>query len=314
MMLPQEVPLVWPDGRRFAFTIFDDTDRSTTANVGEVYAFLADIGFRTTKSVWQVRGSEPSDLEGETCQDGAYLAWLRWLQAIGFEIGWHLNTWHTSKRVATESGLRAFVETFGHEPKVMANHSRNAEGIYWGDARMSGVNRAVYNLLTRFRNSGYFRGHTEGDEVFWGDLCQRHLTYCRDFSFSGINTLRACPYMPYHDSKRAYVNWWFASSEGANVLTYRQLLSESNQDLLEAEGGACIVYTHFASGFQEAGVLDRRFRELMVRLSQKNGWFVPAGTVLDYLRANRGGHQLTRRQRAQMERQWLFHKLSVGTR
>jgi hypothetical protein len=119
--------------------------------------------------------------------------------------------------------------------------------------------------------------------------------------------------MPYHDPERGYVKWWFASSEGANVASYRKLLCEANQDQLEEEGGACIVYTHFASGFQDAGVVDRRFKDLMVRLSKKNGWFVPTGTVLDYLHDCRGGHQLTLRQRLKMERRWLLHKLRLGT-
>jgi hypothetical protein len=48
----------WPDGKDFAFTIFDDTDRSTFATVRDVYAFLSDCGFRTTKSVWPVGGKQ----------------------------------------------------------------------------------------------------------------------------------------------------------------------------------------------------------------------------------------------------------------
>ena len=38
------LPMLWPDGKRFAFTVFDDTDRATLDNVREVYALLADLG------------------------------------------------------------------------------------------------------------------------------------------------------------------------------------------------------------------------------------------------------------------------------
>ena len=55
--------------------------------------------------------------------------------------------------------------------------------------------------------------------------------------------------MPYHDPDRPYVNAWFAASEGADVTAFNRCLSEEHQDRLEAEGGACIMYTHFASGF-----------------------------------------------------------------
>ena len=43
--------LAFPDGRQFAFTIMDDTDVATVANVGPIYRLLSDIGMRTTKTV-----------------------------------------------------------------------------------------------------------------------------------------------------------------------------------------------------------------------------------------------------------------------
>ena len=55
-------------------------------------------------------------------------------------------------------------------------------------------------------------------------------------------------------------------------------------DQLEGEGGVCIVYTHFASGFiNEEGELDPLFKELIVDLASRQGWFVPCGVLLDYL-------------------------------
>jgi hypothetical protein len=63
----------WPDGKRFAFTVFDDTDSATLESVQGVYDLLADCGLRTTKSVWVVagdrgRGKKP----GQTCADPDY--------------------------------------------------------------------------------------------------------------------------------------------------------------------------------------------------------------------------------------------------
>ena len=43
--------IVWPQGKKFAFTIFDDTDLSKPGNYEVVYDFLRDLGFKTTKSV-----------------------------------------------------------------------------------------------------------------------------------------------------------------------------------------------------------------------------------------------------------------------
>jgi hypothetical protein len=60
---------------------------------------------------------------------------------------------------------------------------------------------------------------------------------------------RACPFMPYDDPLRPCVNYWFASSEGANVHSFARPISEANQDRLEDEGGACIMYTQISCGF-----------------------------------------------------------------
>jgi hypothetical protein len=109
------------------------------------------------------------------------------------------------------------------------------------------------------------------------------------------------------------VNYWFASSEGADVETFNRTICEENQDRLEAEGGACIMYTHFAKGFADGGNIQPRFRQLMERLAEKNGWFVPVATLLDYILQQRGHHELTSRQRAKLERKWLRHKMLVGT-
>jgi hypothetical protein len=63
-------------------------------------------------------------------------------------------------------------------------------------------------------------------------------------------------------------------------------LSEANVDALEADGGACIVYTHFASGFVDAsGRLDPVFERRIGYLASKRGWFVPVSTLLDHLAA-----------------------------
>ena len=91
-------------------------------------------------------------------------------------------------------------------------------------------------------------------------------------------------------------------------------LSERNQDRLEAEGGACIAYTHFGSGFVHDGRIDPGFERLMRRLSAKNGWFVPVSTLLDFLLETKGPHEITDRERSALERRWLAHKIRLGGR
>jgi len=283
----------WPENKRFAFTIFDDTDLATEENVRDVYALLADLGFRTTKSVWPLKGAREPLIGGSTCEDPAYLRWLYRLRNSGFEIGYHLATYHSSTRDETMRGLDRFRELFGHDPASMANHADCAESIYWGNYRLTGANALLYNLQTRFRNRGRFRGHIEGDPHFWGDICRERIGYVRNFVFNDINTLAACPAMPYHDEARPYVRHWFASSEGADVRSFVETISERNQDRLADEGGACIIYTHFAKGFVSGGAVHARFRELMRRLGAMDGWYVPVVALLDHIMGARGPHTLT---------------------
>jgi hypothetical protein len=303
----------WPAGRSFAFTVFDDTDRATLDNVPHVYGFLGDLGLRTTKSVWPVEGvREPSVVGGTTCGDKAYLELVLRLKGEGFEIGFHNATYHSSTREETLAGLDVFERLFGHPPRSMANHTECREGIYWGTDRLTGANRLVYDLVTLGKKRGLFRGHVPGDRYFWGDLCRERITYVRNFTFPEPNTLKACPFMPYHDPERPFVNLWFAASDGDRIDRYNRLLGEKNQDRLEREGGACIVYTHFGKGFARSGALDSRFKQLMRRLASKNGWFVPVSTLLDHIVAVRGRHTVSSGERARLERRWLFHKVLAG--
>ena len=131
--------------------------------------------------------------------------------------------------------------------------------------------------------------------------------------FGDVNTLRVCPYMPYHDPNRSYVNLWFAAAEGGNVRSFTTTLSEVNQDRLAAEGGACILYTHLGAGFCDRGQVQPRVRLLLERLSGLNGWFVPVSTLLDYLRGAEGPRQINDRERRQLEIRWLWEKIRRGT-
>jgi hypothetical protein len=303
----------WPDGKKFAFTIFDDPDSQTLEGGREVYSLLRDLGFRTTKGVWPVRGPrEPSD-HGGTCGEPDYRAWSQALQQEGFEIGFHNATLHTSTREETIAGLDRFREYFGCYPSAMAHHYFCEENIYWGDARVSGLHRFAYNALTRWKNHNRFHGHVKGHPYFWGDVCKQRIKYVRNFAFGNINTLAMCPQMPYHDPDRPYVNHWYACSEGSRVETFVDRITEAHQDRLEEEGGAAIMYTHFGHGYWDGKSLNRRFRELMTRLSKRNGWFIPVTPLLDFLLARSPNRSLSASERSALERRWLMHKVRFGT-
>ena len=119
--------------------------------------------------------------------------------------------------------------------------------------------------------------------------------------------------MPYQDPEKPYVNYWFASSEGHNAKIFNKCLSNKNQDRLEEEGGACIMYTHFADGFCQNGKLSEQFKIQMKRLSEKNGWFVPLFTLLEFLKKENKTQIISTSQRRALEWKWLFDKLILGS-
>lgn len=302
----------WPEGRRFAFTVFDDPDGQSLETSRLVYDFLAGLGMRITMAVWPLAATRERNSGGETCANREYLDHVLRLASAGFEIAWHNAAPQTSTRDETRAGLDRFREYFGCDPSSMANHY-NGEALYWGPARVSGWRRSAYLLLTRFQSSGRHFGDVEGHPLFWGDLCRERVRYCRNFVFADLDTLRSCPWMPYYDPERPFVRSWFAASEGAQGPAFFRLLAERQQDLLEEQGGAAIVYTHFGHGFVENGRLRPEFRRLMERLAKKNGWFVPASAILDHLAAQKGVATLDGRARRVLESRWLRGKVFRGT-
>src|SRR5688572_18953482 len=181
-MMPE---VVWPEGRRFAFTVFDDPDSQRLSVSREIYALLTDLGLRTTKAVWVMEPKERNS-SGETCESREFREHCRALQETGFEIAYHNGAPGTLRRPEIIQSLDLFRSYFGTDPVSMANHY-NEDAIYWGDARLSGFAHAVYTGVTRGKKQHY--GHVLGHPSFWGDVCHERIHYCRNFVFRTLNTL-----------------------------------------------------------------------------------------------------------------------------
>jgi hypothetical protein len=303
----------FPGGRQFAFTIFDDTDDASLGNITPVYELLSRLGLRTTKSVWPLPCVLDEPCAGASLQDVQYLGFVRNLKQDGFEIGLHGMRNCSTTRDDIRRGLSEFERLIGHLPRSHSNHSSNRDNLYWGPARLSnGIHRTLYRLGTRFRRDSFYNGHLQGSQYFWGDLCRDHITYVRNFVFATVNLNPIGAAIPYHDDLRPFVKYWFCSCEGKNCNAFCLLLSEQNQDQLEAEGGVCIVYTHLSRRFVENGELNPRFEYLARRLAKKNGWFVPVSTLLDYLRTLSATDNISDSRRNDLERRWLLSEFRIG--
>jgi len=280
----------FPGGKRFAFTVFDDTDDSTVANSAPVYRLLAEHGIFTTKSVWVLPSRGGS--AGQCLLDPDYREWICSLASEGFEIGLHNVGDGGFTRQEILDSLKLFNESLGHYPRVHANHISNPDCLYWWDRRFEWPFSLLYRAAYRARHGRRpaLGGHDPSSPHFWGDAAKRHISYVRNLTFNDIDTLAADPRMPYSvGSKSTYSNLWFSSSDGQRVEEFIDLLSPRNLARLEERGGACVVYTHFASGFVgDTGEVDRRVAERIAALGQRPGWFVPVTVLLDHLVATHG--------------------------
>ncbi len=282
----------YPEGRAFAFTIVDDTDGSTVENVGPVYELLHSLGMRTTKTLWVYPSRD--HFGGGSLSDPPYLQWLRGLQAKGFELALHSVGSGSFARQEILDGLERFREAFGDYPTIQVNHAANPDCLYWSPARRFpfpfSLTYGLFSCWKRLRRSRTvtYSGEAPGSPHFWGDAAKAHVKYVRNLTFNGINTLAYDPRMPYKvRAKEKYSNYWFSSSDGHTVEEFSALVAPRNVGRLVRERGACIVYTHFSSGFVRDGEVVPEVESGLRHLASQGGWFVPAGRLLDHLLASR---------------------------
>jgi hypothetical protein len=214
-----DAPLNFPGGKRFAFTVIDDTDVATLENVRPVYRLLESLGMRTTKTVWPVACPEGSKnfSSSETLEDPDYRDFVVDLQRRGFEITWHCATMETSTRERTITALERFRATFGDYPRIHVNHALNCENVYWGRDR---IDHPIVKWLMRRMSSeplDCYTGQDPKSPYWWGDLCSQHFHYVRNLTFSRMNLAGINPSMPYHDRSRPHAQLWFSASDAEDV-------------------------------------------------------------------------------------------------
>lgn len=318
MLLARTTPkrLHYPGGKRFAFTIVDDTDMVTLERVRPVYEALERYGFRTTKTTWVYRSNNEGHEanRGDSLEDPDYRAFILGLQAKGFEIALHGVRGGSSRREDTLAGLQEFRTLLGHDPKLFVNHSVNEENLYWG---RSLYDFPPYQWLAGLFIKYPFTGHVEASPYFWGDIARERVQFVRRFTFDDINLLAENPSFPYRLHDKPYVNYWFPTSNGNRVIEFHKLLSPENLDRLEQEGGVCLVYAHLGSGSfnrkdGQPGV-DPRFEQRLKELSARNGWFVPASEILEFLKSQEGWTgELPWLERLQVDTRFLYGRVVYG--
>ncbi|MEW8506774.1 MAG: hypothetical protein AB2598_08695 [Candidatus Thiodiazotropha sp.] len=287
----------YPDGKKFVVTFLDDTDLSTVENTKPVYDYLHSVGLNATKTIWVNRARrtstyrkeleteiEDDSKEGLTIEDDDYLQFIIELRNKGFEIALHGVSSGNSYRDEIIEGLNKFKAIFGCDPNVNAFHKTNIDNLYAGKDKL---NSFLLRKLESLLHNSEYQGHLDGSPYFWGDIAQQRIHYTRlpFHTINQINTLSVNPNMPFHDSRRGYVNYWFANSNGSDCSRFNKLFSKNNFKELVKHEGASIVYTHFAKGFakkQGMGyIIDPQFELTVSRIVNEKGLWSP--TISEFL-------------------------------
>lgn len=288
----------FPNGKKFAFTIIDDTDGDLLGNTRPVYEYLDKLGIRTTKTVWAL---PPKDsFKGLSLKNYRYRQYIKKLQKQGFEIALHSVGSGEFNRQDIIDGLEIFKQFIGHYPKIQINHAQNPDSIYWGIKRLT--------LLKPFWRWSKFYGDNQKSAYFWGDYHKKYIKYTRNFTFNNLNVSHVDKLMPYKDPCKLFANYWFSASDTPDVKKFIELTSPKKIDRLMRENGSAIIFTHFALGFVKNGQLNKEFQKNLVYITQKEGYFVPAGELLDHLLKFKKKEIMRARDIYKLELKWLWDK------
>ena len=156
------------------------------------------------------------------------------------------------------------------------------------------------------RPEDYYQGEVEHSEYWWGDLAHKHIRYARNLTFDDINTLHCNPSMPYRDPNRPLVPRWFSGTHAEGVDEFNALISSTNQQRLQDEGGVCIASTHLGKGFVVERQVHPETQRRLKELAARPGWYPNAGELLDWLESRRDDPDLPKWEWFRMQWAWAF--------
>jgi hypothetical protein len=266
-------------GKRFIFSIIDDTDDAFLENIRPIYDFLYEKRMLVTKTIW-VYPPRDKHSKGDSLQNPKYLEFVKDLKKKGFEIGLHNVGSGDYTRQEIIEGLEEFRRLLREYPKIQINHSYNKDSIYGGYKRFNWPIRALVKMMYP-QYAGVFQGEEEESPFFWGDKHKEIIQFNRNHETDDINTIKYDRYMPYIDPKRSdYVNYWFSATFAPNQWIFNRLVTPESIRRLEKENGTCIIFTHLGY-YMKNGQIDPGFAERIEMLSRNpNGVYVPVSRVL----------------------------------
>ena len=83
----------FPDSKKFAFTIIDDTDYAYLNDIKPIYDTLFNLGFKTTRAICPLKPSNGHfEFYGDTLEEEDHRDYMLELHDKGFEMALHSVT------------------------------------------------------------------------------------------------------------------------------------------------------------------------------------------------------------------------------
>lgn len=286
----------FPDGYSFAFTIVHDADAAYSRRLAPLFEVFDEFGFKITVTVftfwadwgkngkiwleWKDRGNGndifASPHSVPLVDDKEREFYLR-LEASGHEIGLHTPSDTSNTREDVIRAFEYFKEVFGRYPRVYVEHAvtRNKDG-----QASEGSKPESPHFTTDLLNF-YGPWVWVDDDCGVPDKHEKRFYDILAVNGSPFNTVAA---ERYGIAKAFLRTGRWREADGDGFLSW---YSEENIDALEKDRGLALVYMHLDSKWLDAETRKMRapIKKRLRYLASKNGWLVPAGVILDRVRA-----------------------------
>jgi len=287
---------LYPDGHDFAFTIIHDADSAYSRRLAPLMEVFDELGLKITVTVftfwaswakggdiwrrWHSSGDSDQEFfapKAVPLIDEKERAFYQQLAARGHEIGMHSPSDTSDTREDVIRAFTYFKQVFGHYPTVYVEHSErsNKEAQY-----NEGANPQSMYYTTDLLNQ-YGCWISVGGPGALPNAAHSQFYDVLAANGSPFSTFAA----EHYGIVKGFVRtgkWKEANGEG-----FLRWYSEENIDTLEKNRGLALVYTHLNALWlaPETRKMRESIQNRLRYLAAKDGWFVPAGKILDRVRA-----------------------------
>lgn len=301
-MLPLEAPAQggnwrlspYPAGHRFAFTIVHDADSAYSRRLAPLFEEFDALHMKLTVTSFV--------FWADWARDGAI--WSEWraaarprqpffqpiavplvdpeerrfylgLAARGYEIGMHSASETSDTTAQTVRAFATFTQIFGHPPAVYVEHSaaNNKEALNNQGADPHSP-YYILGVLRQYQPWVWIDGP--------GGMPSDHETHF--FDLAAIPSAPFCPELAQrYGLERVFMrSGKFHTADGNAFLEW---YTQGNIDQLVQNRGLALVYTHLDKQWLDPGTRKMRtpLHERLAYLVSNDGWFFPAGAILDRL-------------------------------